>query len=364
MGIPDTRAKLPMAIDWPLAAATLALASIGVFNLTSAGPTPMFWHRQFLSLVLSIVTLAAISGIDYRILMRVAYPFYAITLILLAITVVKGTMVMGHGSWIRWGWFSMQPSEFAKLAAILAMARYFHDQRVGGPYGIKELAVPVLIAIVPIGLIMLQPDLGTTAMFTFILGSMILFAGVRKRLLIGAVVSGLAFTPIAWKLLAPHQKNRIWAFLNPQSDPMGIGYNAIQSMVAIGSGKILGKGYRLGTQTALKYLPERHSDFAFSVLGEEWGFFGAMIVLLLFLFIVIWGLRISSQSRDRFGCLAGIGITAIIFWHSSVNVAMTLGAFPVVGIPLPFLSYGGSFLITISAGIAILMSINNRRLMF
>jgi rod shape determining protein RodA len=214
------------------------------------------------------------------------------------------------------------------------------------------------------GLIMLQPDLGTTVMLTFILGSMILFAGLRRYLVIGTTVIGIASAPLAWFFLAPHQQDRIKAFINPESDPMGIGYNAIQSMVAVGSGRIFGKGYRLGTQTALKYLPERHSDFAFSVLGEEWGFFGCMIVLLLFLFIVIWALRIASQSRDRFGCLAGIGIASMIFWHLTVNVAMTLGAFPVVGIPIPFLSYGGSFLITTFAGIGLLMSIEGRRLMF
>ncbi len=161
-----------------------------------------------------------------------------------------------------------------------------------------------------------------------------------------------------------HQKNRIFAFIDPHVDPTGIGYNAIQSMVAVGSGKLFGKGYQLGTQTALQYLPERHSDFAFSVLGEEWGFFGCTIVLALFLFIMLWALWISSLSRDRFGLIAGIGIAAMIFWHVVINVAMTLGAFPVVGIPLPFLSYGGSFLITTFAGIGLLMSVEGRRFMF
>jgi len=188
--------------------------------------------------------------------------------------------------------------------------------------------------------------------------------GVRRRLLITGIMLALVAAPVAWPLMSPHQKNRMYAFINPQVDPTGIGYNVIQSMVTIGSGGVFGKGYKLGTQTALKYLPEVHTDFVFSVLAEEWGFIGSLIVLACFTFILLWGIRIASVAKDRFGALVAVGIVFMIFWHSVINVAMTLGAFPVVGIPLPFMSYGGSFLVSVMAGIGLLMSIEERKFMF
>jgi rod shape determining protein RodA len=211
---------------------------------------------------------------------------------------------------------------------------------------------------------MLQPDLGTMVMLAFIVGGVILFVGVDRRLLTAGTALVLVAAPLSWFIMAQHQKNRIIAFINPQADPVGIGYNVIQSMVAVGSGKFTGKGYKLGTQTALKYLPERHTDFVFSVLGEEWGFIGSILVLSAFLFILFWGVRIAAGAKDRFGALTALGVVLMIFFHTVINIAMTAGVFPVVGIPLPFMSYGGTFLISVLSGIGLLMSIEGRRFMF
>lgn len=366
MAVSEKKPAIPLSMDWPLVSAALLLCLIGIVNLASAGAGEDIsrWPRQLVALGIGVAAMAVISNIDYRYLNRSAYPLFAVTLLLAMFTLIFGREVHGTRAWIRIGSMSVQPSEFVKIGAILAMSKFFHDQRVGGPYGAMELRIPLVIIAISTVLIKLQPDTGTTVMLVLILGSIILFAGVRRYLIIGTVVFGLVSTPFVWKLLAPHQKDRVWTFINPESDPLGRGYNVIQSMVAVGSGEITGKGYRLGSQTALKYLPERHSDFAFSVLGEEWGFLGSSLVLILFVFIIIWALRIASLSRDRFGCLVGIGVAAMLFWHMTINIAMTLGAFPVMGIPLPFLSYGGSFLITTLAGIGMLMSIEGRRFMF
>jgi len=362
MGVPDK--KVAMTFDWPLFIATLFLTIVGLINLASAAPSPSFWHRQLFNMVIGMGLLVVMAGIDYRIFERMAYIIYAATLILLFLTVLVGTYVSGSKSWIRIGSFSVQPSELVKIGAILALAKYYHNQRIGGPYGLKKLIAPALIAICPAVLIMLQPDLGTMVMLMFIVAGMILFVGVDRRLLIAGIALILVAAPLSWFIMAPHQKNRIIAFINPQADPNGIGYNVIQSMVAVGSGKLIGKGYKLGTQTALRYLPERHTDFVFSVLGEEWGFIGSILVVATFLFIIFWGVKISAGAKDRFGALVALGVVLMIFCHTVINVAMTLGSFPVVGIPLPFMSYGGTFLIAALTGVGLLMSIEGRRFMF
>lgn len=363
MAIVERKTKT-ISVDLPLTIVALLLSFIGLLNLASAGSTSVYWHRQLFSLFIGIVACVSISSLDYRTLNRQAYIIYGGVILVLIITVLFGTKISGTRAWLRLGLLSIQPSEFMKLAAIVAMAKYFHDQRLAGPYGLKELGIPFLITIIPAGLIMVQPDLGTTVTLLAVLSSMILFAGVKKKLTISIATIALASFPLIWKLLAPHQKSRILTFLNPERDPTGAGYNVIQSMVAVGSGRLFGKGYRLGSQTALRYLPERHSDFAFSVVGEEWGFIGSLLVLGLLAFLVFWALRIAMRAKDRFGMLCAVGVAALIFWHTAINISMTLGAFPVVGIPLPFLSYGGSFLITVYAAIGLLMSIEGRRFMF
>jgi len=362
MGTPAK--KVTISLDWPLLAAVLFLSIAGLLNLASAANSSAFWHRQAFSLVISLGMMTVVAGLHYRFFERAAYPIYAVTLILLVITVLVGTVAGGTKGWLRIGWFSLQPSEPMKIGVILALAKFFHDQRAGGPYGLTQLIKPLLIGLCPAILIMLQPDLGTTVMLMMIIGGMILFVGVRRRLIYLGIAIMIIATPLSWNVMQTHQKNRILAFVNPHSDPTGIGYNVIQSMVAVGSGKLAGKGYKLGTQTALRYLPERHTDFVFSVVGEEWGFIGSIIILITFLFILLMGLRISHDAKDRFGSLVALGVVLMIFCHTVVNVAMTLGSFPVVGIPLPFLSYGGSFLLTIMAGIGLIMSIEERKNMF
>jgi len=351
-------------LDWAVLTAVLFLCAVGLLNLVSAAPSTAFIYRQSLSMAVSLGVLILIARMDYRLFERMAYPVYAVSLLLLIITLLKGEWVGGSRAWLRLGPLSMQPSEFVKIGTILALAKHFHERRTGGPYNLKELAQPLLIGLLPAVLIMLQPDLGTTAMLILIVGCIILFVGVRRRILVVGVTLVFLLAPLSWFFMAPHQKDRIRAFINPHVDPAGIGYNVIQSMVAVGSGKLAGKGYRLGSQTALKYLPERHTDFVFSVLGEEWGFLGGMLVLAVFFFILIWGVRIAASAKDRFGALVSLGVVMMIFWHTLVNIAMALGAFPVVGIPLPFMSYGGSFLLTVMVGVGLMMSIEKRRFIF
>jgi len=342
----------------------LFLSVVGLVNLVSASPTPNFWHRQLISFVIGFGMMMLVAGIHYRLFEQVAYPFYALIMMFLLLTVLWGTLIGGSRSWLRIGPWSMQPSEFVKIATVLAMAKYFHDQHVGGPYGLRQLLTPALIGLCPVTLIMLQPDLGTATMLGFIVVGMILFVGVRRRLIVVGVVLAMVMAPLSWKVMKAHQKDRIYAFINPGVDPTGTGYNVIQSMVTVGSGRVVGKGYKLGTQTALKYLPEVHTDFVFSVLGEEWGFIGCFILLGCFLFLLLWGIKIAAGAKDRFGALTALGVVLLIFWHTVINIAMTLGVFPVVGIPLPFLSYGGSFLISVFVGMGMLMSIEERRFMF
>lgn len=368
MGAPTKRIYVSM--DWPLMIPVLFLNLVGLLNLASASPGTSVWQRQFLSFIISMGIMIIIGGINYRLFERIAYPIYGSTLFLLFLTEFIGKRVAGTKGWLDLGVFHFQPSEIAKIGTILALAKYFHDQRKGGPYGVKELIRPLAIGGGSAILIALQPDIGTMLMLLFIVGGIILFVGVRRRLFYTALISVLIvaclfwFAPQSWGLVKEHQRDRILTFLNPERDPRGTGYNVIQSKVAVGSGRIAGKGYKLGTQTALRYLPERHTDFVFSVIGEEWGFIGSTLVLGVLLFIMLWGLSIASGSKDRFGAITAMGVVLMLFFHTAINVAMTLGAVPVVGIPLPFLSSGGSFLVSTMTGIGLLMSIEERRWMF
>lgn len=355
--------------NWSLIVIEILLFGIGIWNLMSAtgvqDKSLGLYKTQALWFGIGMVLTAIILLLHYSIFSRLAYFIYFANLLLLAAVLFLGRSSLGAKRWLGIGAFRIQPSEFMKLSMVICLAKYFEsDQTVGG-YGAKDLLLPTLLVAIPSGLIMLQPDLGTALiiMLTFI--TMMLFIRVQPKTLIAITVCGIIALPTVYKFgLKTYQRQRLISFINPGSDPKGSGYNSIQSMIAVGSGQLLGKGYKKGTQSQLNFLPEHHTDFIFSVFSEEHGFVGCVILMGLYLVFMLNGLSIAYQSHDKFGILLALGIMSIFFWHIFVNTGMVMGLLPIVGVPLPFLSYGGSSLITSILGVAILTNIANKKFMF
>jgi rod shape determining protein RodA len=355
--------------NWSLLGLEILLVGVGIWNLISAtgveDKSLGLYRNQLLWFGLGIALTALILLIHYSLLSRLAYVIYFANLLLLIAVLVFGKSTLGAKRWVGLGAFRIQPSEFMKLAMVICLAKYFETDRTVGGYGIRDLILPALLVLAPCGLIMLQPDLGTAMiiMLTFI--SMMLFIKVQPKTLI-IIGTCVAFAmPLAYRYaLKPYQRQRLVSFIDPMSDPKGSGYNSIQSMIAVGSGKIFGKGYRKGTQSQLNFLPEHHTDFIFSVFSEEHGFAGCFLLLAAYLAFLMTGLSVAYQSHDKFGILLALGIMTIFFWHITINMGMVMGLLPIVGVPLPFLSYGGSSLVTSVLGVAILTNIANKKFMF
>jgi rod shape determining protein RodA len=246
---------------------------------------------------------------------------------------------------------------------MIVLARYFSKDANTRGFTLRELFRPFILTLIPFVLIVKQPDLGTAGLLVLIAGSITLFVKIERRSLIYLMVSCAAVVPMVWFFLKEYQQRRILTFLDPDRDPLGAGYHIIQSKIAIGSGMISGKGFLKGTQNALSFLPEEHTDFIFSVLAEEWGFIGSVVVVLLFLMLIFWGLNIAQGCREPFGTILAVGVTSMFFWQVIINIGMTMGLAPVVGVPLPFVSYGGSSVLTTAIGIGLLMNISMRRFM-
>lgn len=257
-----------------------------------------------------------------------------------------------------------QPAELMKIALVIALARFFSEHDHPNGYRLRDLWRPFLLMALPCGLIIKEPDLGTALTIGIVCFSVILFAKVRLKSLLILVIGAFLAAPFIWVNLQEYQQKRILTYLSPEMDPLGAGYHINQSKIAIGSGLVWGKGFLQGTQTRLHFLPEQHTDFAFSVLAEEWGFAGSLILLLLYLFLMLWGINIARTSKDKFGALISLGVVAIIFWQMAINVSMVTGLLPVVGIPLVLFSYGGSSIVSTMAGMGLLMNISMRRFMF
>lgn len=361
--------RLVTSFDWILMLTVIALASLGILNLYSATAN---WHeagspiyiKEIIWLCGGIVLALLICLFDYRHLQYFAIHVYVVSIVLLAIVELIGRTSMGATRWIHLGAFNLQPSEVIKIAIILLLARILSQTAKPQGFSLFDLWKPALWILIPVGLILKQPDLGTALMVVFIAASMLLFAGLRGRTVIGLGVIGVAVAVAGWFGLHDYQRARILTFLNPEADPLGRGYHIIQSKIAVGSGGLFGKGFIQGTQSQLSFLPERHTDFAFSVFAEEWGFSGCLILLGLYLFLVIWGIYIARRASDRFGLFLAIGVTAMIFWHIVVNLGMVIGLLPVVGVPLPLFSYGGTSMITTMIGVGLLMNVSMRRFMF
>ncbi|UCC66690.1 MAG: rod shape-determining protein RodA [Deltaproteobacteria bacterium] len=356
-------------LDGKLIILTLVLMTIGIVNLYSAtinlpgGEFP-FYQRQLFWLGIGVFFGLLVFLADYRYYEEFAYPIYLLALLSIVSVLIYGIVVGGAQRWIRIGFFNLQPSELMKIALILALARHFARYEMREGYGLRDLIIPAVITLLPTLLIAKQPDLGTALVLVFILLSIVMFVKIRFRSLLILLTVVILATPFFWVALKDYQRSRILTFLNPDMDPLGAGYHIIQSKIAVGSGGVWGKGYLHGTQCKLQFLPEHHTDFVFAVLGEEWGFIGCGVVLALYLALILWGLNIGMKAKDRFGTILAFGVTAMIFWHVIINVGMVLGIMPIVGLPLPFLSYGGSSAVVHLMGIGLLLNVRARRHIF
>lgn len=356
--------KLILNIDYLMLASIFALSLLGIlaiYGATSAEGS-YFYKRQFLWLLIGLAVMVPLILIDYMYIERLAYPILAISAITLILVFIVGHRVGGAQRWLSLGFASFQPSEFAKVAFIIALAKHLSTITIPRRgLNLKQLIGPAVILLIPFGLIVKQPDLGTGLIFVFVFLTMMLVVKVRRRIIIGATVALAAMMPLAWISLKGYQKARLLSFFDPSKDPLGSGYHVLQSKIAIGSGGLTGVGFKSSTQASLMFLPEHHTDFIFPVIAEEWGFIGAMVLLVLFITLLMRGLTTAYNAKDRFGCLLAVGLTALIFWHMTINIAMVMGLLPVVGVPLPFISYGGSFLLTALSASAILLNISMRR---
>jgi rod shape determining protein RodA len=355
--------------DWTLLGIVLLIASIGILNLystTSGGEisgTPLYL-KQIFWLLIGLAVMVAIAFTEYRFYSDFAYIVYTVAFFFLLVVMGYGIITSGAQRWIKIGSISFQPSEFVKISLILALAKFFQRLPAREGYSLKDLPLPFLLLLLPMGLILKQPDLGTSIILLLVFFSILIFVKIRWTSLLTIGLVGAAILPLSWSFLKEYQKRRIITFFNPELDPLGAGYHIIQSKIAVGSGGIIGKGLMKGTQCRLGFLPEQQTDFIFSALGEEWGLIGSLIIVGLYFILILWGLRIAVQSKDRFGAILSFGVVAMLFWHIFINIGMVLGMMPVVGIPLPLVSYGGSFLISTLIGIGLLLNVSMRRFLF
>jgi rod shape determining protein RodA len=359
-------------IDVRLILLIFCLNVIGLFNLYSAthGPNSSnvesLFIQQLVWLSIGWSVFFVFTFLDYTWINKFVWLLYAANVGALVYTDLKGKIVLGGQRWIDLHFFRYQPSETMKLCLILILARLLVSRKTYGKgMGLREMFVPGLLILIPFALTVKQPDLGTAMMLLFIGSSLLFFVKIRSSIIAVLVVVGIIALPVAWNFgLKEYQRNRVLTFISPDLDPQGKGYNSIQSKIAVGSGKFLGKGFKMGTQSQLEFLPERHTDFIYSVLSEEWGFVGSVIVLITFAFLFKICFEIALQARDKYGALIVIGVTSYIFWHMFVNIGMVMGLLPIVGVPLPLLSYGGSGMLTTMAGLGLISSVAYRRYLF
>lgn len=346
-------------LSWGLILLISAIAAVGVVMLFSAGGGQ--WEpwavRQATRFALGLGIMFAVALVDLRVWLRLAYPIYAATLVLLVAVELMGHIGMGAQRWISLGGFVLQPSELMKIALTLALARYFHALPPEQTRNPLLLLPPVALILVPVGLVVLQPNLGTALLLVLASAMMFWGAGVPGWIFGSCFALGFSAIPIGWQFLHDYQKQRVLTFLNPEADPLNTGYNIIQSKIAFGSGGLFGKGFLQGSQSQLAFLPEKHTDFIFVVLAEEFGLVGAVCLLLLYAAVLAYGFSIALTCRNQFGRLVALGVTCSLFLYVVVNIAMITGLIPVVGIPLPLVSYGGTATLTLMIGVGLLLCV-------
>ena len=360
--------RLVEHFDWGLLLITLLLCGVGLVALYSAvyaGSDPSLrplFMKQLVWMGGGFAAMFVILCMDPKEVERLTPAIYAGCVALLLVVLVAGRVVGGSRRWLVLGPLTLQPSELAKVGVILMLARHYARNTTTRGLGFRELIKPGAIVLLPFGLIFLQPDLGTGLLIVMIAGIMTLFVFFLRRTLTALICAGMGMVVGSWLfLLKPYQKERVLTFLNPDREPLGAGYHIIQSKIAIGSGMLSGQGFLKGTQNTLSFLPERHTDFILSVLAEEWGFIGASFLVLLYCALFIWSLNIAHKSRNTFGTISAVGVTAMLFWESFINMGMVMGLMPVVGVPLPLVSYGGSSVVTTLMVIGLLMGVSMRR---
>jgi rod shape determining protein RodA len=349
------------SLNWGLVLLLTIIAGIGFATLYSAanGHWQPWAAKQAARYAVSLGLMLAVAMVDIRIWLRyhAAYIFYAVALVLLVVVQLHGRLGMGAQRWIDLGIIQLQPSELMKIAQVLVLARYFHGlapEEIGRPH---LLVVPALLVLVPAALVLKQPDLGTAMVLVMAGGAMFFLAGVRWWMFLIVLAAGSGAVPLAWRFLKPYQKARIYTFLNPESDPLGAGYHSLQSKIAIGSGGVFGKGFLQGTQSHLSFLPEKQTDFIFTMFAEEWGLVGGLVLLALYALVCIYGFAIAFRCRNQFGRLLALGLTVNLFFYVFINVGMVMGLLPVVGVPLPLISYGGTAMLTVMFGMGLLLGV-------
>jgi rod shape determining protein RodA len=347
-------------VDLPLLIGLVALSGIGLVVLYSAGgESTGLVIRQAIRLSIAFAVMLVLAQIAPRHLFQWSPWLYVIGLLLLIVVLYFGDAVQGAQRWLRFGPLKFQPSELAKLTVPLMVAYFFADRSI--PPRTLEVVAAALIVVVPTLLIIRQPDLGTALLIACSGGFVLFLAGLRWRLILGLLIAFAASAPAMWHLLHDYQRRRVLTFFDPEQDPLGAGYHIIQSKIAIGSGGVYGKGWLNGTQSQLDFLPERSTDFIFAVFSEEFGLLGVITLVALYLFVVFRGLVIAVQAQDSFARLLAGSLTLTFFIYVFVNIGMVSGMLPVVGLPLPLLSYGGTSVVTVMAGFGILMSIQTHR---
>jgi len=348
-----------ISINWLLVILIVMVAGVGFAMLFSAagGNIDPWAKRQIVRFGVAFGIMIVVATINIRIWLRYAYALYFLALALLVAVEVAGHVGMGAQRWISLGFVNIQPSELMKIFLILALARYYNASAIEDIGRISRLFVPIMLTVAPTVLILRQPDLGTAIMVA-LTGAVVLFlAGVRLWKFVVVGIAGLAAAPIAWQFLHEYQKKRVLTFLNPETDPLGAGYHIIQSKIALGSGGLMGKGFMQGPQSHLHFLPEMQTDFIFTMLAEEFGLAGGLALIILYALILTYGMIIAARSRNQFGRLVASGITSTFFFYVFINIAMVTGLIPVVGVPLPLVSYGGTVMLTLMIGFGLVIGV-------
>jgi rod shape determining protein RodA len=360
--------RLIKHFDWSLMVLIILIGMVGLGILYSAltagndtGVVHILFKKQMIWMGMGFMIMIVILTIDFRDLDRINLFIYAFCVGLLISVVIFGQLGGGSRRWLLIGFVRIQPSELMKIALIISLASVYSTCVSKEGLNFRKLIKPIVLCVIPFVLIVNQPDLGTGLLLLLIAGSITLFVKVEKKILYAVSGICLAAAPLFWSSLKTYQKSRILTFLNPDRDPLGAGYHIIQSKIAIGSGMLTGKGFLKGTQNALSFLPEHHTDFILSVLAEEWGLLGCSVLLFLYFIFLFWGLNIAYTCRNMFGSILAFGVTAMIFWQIFINIGMVMGLMPVVGVPLPLVSYGGSSVITNMVGFGILLNISMRK---
>lgn len=357
--------KLFRGFSWSLFSYAMILSVSGIYVIASAqkGLSVNFAEKQTVWLMISVLMMFLVVWIGYRKILSFCYSLYFISLILLFIVIVSGLIRSGSQRWIALGPFILQPSELAKIATVLVLAQYLGDRPVDRAQ-LMRFFVAILIALTPMAFILKQPDLGTSLVFIPILVSVLFLWGARIRYFLIIGLGALASLPIFWSFLHNYQKNRLLMFVNPYMDPLGAGYTAIQSKIAVGSGMLTGKGYMAGSQNQLDFLPQHHTDFIFAVVAEEFGYLGCLALFMVFMLLFFKIIQVMERTTEIRARLVAAGILAMISFHVLINTGMTFGIMPITGLPLPFFSYGGSSLMSMFIALGLLLSIHKERSIF